>query len=60
MPDKNKNNNKHYKDCLIEPFYLMTNVLTVDEKVLVKLVAWYDNEYGYTYQMLNVAKKLFK
>ena len=25
------NNNKHYKDCLIEPFYLMTNVLTVEE-----------------------------
>ena len=29
MPDKN--NNQHYKDCLIEPFYLMTNVLTVEE-----------------------------
>lgn len=29
MPDNN--NNKHYKDCLIEPFYLMTNVLTVEE-----------------------------
>ena len=26
-----KNNNKHYKDCLIEPFYLMANVLTVEE-----------------------------
>lgn len=25
------NNNQHYKECLIEPFYLMTNVLTVDE-----------------------------
>lgn len=25
------NNNQHYKDCLIEPFYLMTKVLTVDE-----------------------------
>lgn len=25
------NNNKHYKDCLIEPFYLMANVLTVEE-----------------------------
>ena len=44
--------------CLFDS--LMTNVLTVDEKVLVKLVAWYDNEYGYTSQMLNVAKKLFK
>ena len=29
MPDKN--NNKHYKDCLIEPFYLMANLLTVEE-----------------------------
>ena len=26
-----KNNNKHYKDCLIEPFYLMANLLTVEE-----------------------------
>ena len=26
-----KNNNKHYKDCLIELFYLMENVLTVEE-----------------------------
>ena len=26
-----KNNNKHYKKCLIEPFYLMENILTVDE-----------------------------
>lgn len=26
-----RNNNQHYKDCLIEPFYLMTNVLTVEE-----------------------------
>ena len=25
------NNNKHYKECLIEPFYLMTDLLTVEE-----------------------------
>lgn len=27
---------------------------------LVKVVAWYDNEYGYTTQMLRTAKALFK
>ena len=26
-----KNNNRHYKDCLVEPFYLMENVLSVEE-----------------------------
>lgn len=31
MPDKN--NNKHYKECLIEPFYLMADLLTVEEFV---------------------------
>ena len=25
------NNNQHYKECLIEPFYLMTDLLTVEE-----------------------------
>lgn len=25
------NNNQHYKDCIIEPFYLMANILSVDE-----------------------------
>ena len=29
MPDKN--NNQHYKDCLIEPFYLMADLLNVEE-----------------------------
>ena len=29
MPDKNTN--QHYKDCLIEPFYLMADLLTVEE-----------------------------
>ena len=25
------NNNEHYKECLIEPFYLMADLLTVEE-----------------------------
>ena len=25
------NNNKHYKECLIEPFYLMADLLSADE-----------------------------
>lgn len=24
-------NNKHYKDCIIEPFYLMLSVLSIEE-----------------------------
>lgn len=39
---------------------LLTNVVDVEGKQLVKLVGWYDNEYGYTYQMLSTAKKMFK
>lgn len=39
---------------------LSTNVLTVNDKQLVKILAWYDNEYGYTAQMLRTAKVLFK
>ena len=39
---------------------LLTNVIEVYGKQLVKLVGWYDNEYGYTYQMLCTAKKMFK
>jgi len=37
---------------------LLTNVLDVDGKQLVKIVAWYDNEMGYTSQMMRTAKKL--
>ncbi len=37
---------------------LLTNVLDTDGKQLVKLVAWYDNEMGYTAQMMRTAKKL--
>ena len=25
------NNNQHYKECLIEPFYLMADLLTIEE-----------------------------
>lgn len=38
---------------------LLTNVVEEDNKQLVKVVAWYDNELGYTAQMLRTAKKLF-
>ena len=37
---------------------LSTNVLTVDGKQLVKVVAWYDNEMGYSTQMVRTAKYL--
>jgi glyceraldehyde 3-phosphate dehydrogenase len=37
---------------------LLTNVLESDGKQLVKVVAWYDNEMGYTSQMMRTAKKL--
>lgn len=38
----------------------LTNIVEVDGRQLVKLVAWYDNEVGYTCQMLRVAKDMFK
>ena len=37
---------------------LSTNVLEVDGKQLVKVVSWYDNEMGYTAQMVRTAKYL--
>ncbi len=37
---------------------LLTNIIEVDGKQLVKIVAWYDNEYGYSYQMVRTALKL--
>ena len=39
---------------------LSTNVLDVDGKQLVKVVAWYDNEMGYSTQMVRTAKHLMK
>ncbi len=38
---------------------LCTNVIESDGKQLVKVVAWYDNEWGYTAQMLRTAKRMF-
>ena len=39
---------------------LSTNIVENDGAQLVKIVAWYDNEYGYTAQMLRTAKKMFE
>ena len=35
----------------------LTSILEVDGKQLVKVVSWYDNEMGYTVQMIRTAKK---
>ena len=37
---------------------LSTKVLDVDGKQMVKIVAWYDNEMGYSTQMVRTAKYL--
>ena len=39
---------------------LSTSVLDTEGKQLVKIVAWYDNEMGYTAQMMRTAKELMK
>lgn len=36
----------------------LTDLVEVDGKQLVKVVAWYDNEMGYSSQMVRTAKKL--
>ncbi len=38
---------------------LSTNVIQVNGKQMVKVIAWYDNEMGYTAQMIRTAKKMF-
>ena len=38
---------------------LSTNVIQVDGKQMVKVIAWYDNEMGYTAQMIRTAKEMF-
>lgn len=37
---------------------LLTDILEVDGKQLVKIIAWYDNEMGYSAQMVRTAKYL--
>lgn len=37
-----------------------TNVLDVDDKQLVKILSWYDNEMGYSAQMVRTAKYWLK
>ena len=39
---------------------LSTSIVEADGTQLVKIVAWYDNEYGYTAQMLKTNKKMFE
>lgn len=39
---------------------LLTSINEVDGKQLVKVVAWYDNEMGYSTQMVRTAKYLLK
>ncbi|MEG1494843.1 MAG: type I glyceraldehyde-3-phosphate dehydrogenase [Bacilli bacterium] len=39
---------------------LSTNILETETSALVKIVAWYDNEYGYSVQMVRTAKYLME
>lgn len=39
---------------------LSTSIVESDGSQLVKVLAWYDNEFGYTAQMLRTAKKMFQ
>lgn len=39
---------------------LLTQVLEVNNRQLIKIVAWYDNELGYTAQMMKTAKRMFE
>jgi glyceraldehyde 3-phosphate dehydrogenase len=38
----------------------LTNILEVDGEQMIKIMAWYDNEMGYSAQMVRVAKYLSK
>lgn len=39
---------------------LLTDILEVDGKQLVKVIAWYDNEMGYSAQMVRTAKYMLE
>jgi len=36
----------------------LTNIIEVDGKQLVHIIAWYDNEMGYSYQMIRTLKEM--
>lgn len=36
----------------------LTNIIEVDGKQLIHIVAWYDNEMGYSYQMVRTLQKM--
>ena len=38
---------------------LSTKIVESNEKQMVKVISWYDNEMGYTAQMMRTAKKMF-
>ena len=38
----------------------LTQVIKTEDQELVKIVSWYDNEMGYTHQMMSTAYALFK
>ena len=38
----------------------LTQVIKTEDQELVKIVSWYDNEMGYTHQMMNTAYALFE
>lgn len=38
---------------------LLTKVIKEDGKTMIKICAWYDNEWGYTSQMIKTCAKLF-
>ncbi len=44
------------KECGALVDGLLTNVLDTDEKQLVKVIAWYDNEVGYSSQMVRLVE----
>ena len=45
-------------DCGATVDASLTNVIDVDGKQLVHIVAWYDNEMGYSYQMVRTMLKM--
>ncbi len=44
--------------CLVDG--LLTNVIESKDSTMIKIVAWYDNEIGYTSQMIKTMKAMFR